>query len=291
MTAAADAPVTVRLRSLRDDLQPALQRLADVILADPPTAAGMTISELAESAGCSEATVVRFAHELGYTGYRDLRFRLHDDAVSTRVRGADGPETGDIDPDDDLATVVGKIAAADSRAVLDTARALDLASLEVVAEHLRGARRIVVVGAGASALAAADLGQKLARIGLPAHMHLGPHDSLPAVALLGPQDAVVALSHSGRTEELVTALRIAGDQGAFRVAITGSAGSPLARRADQVLITSAQESAVRSGATASRIAQLTAVDCVFVAVAQGLPDLGREALRRTRTAVESLRLP
>ena len=65
----------------------------------------------------------------------------------------------------------------------------------------------------------------------------------------------------------------------------------LARSAQHVLVTAATESAFRSGATASRIAQLTVIDCILVAVAQRLPDLGRPALERTRSAIESRRLP
>lgn len=283
------APLTLRVRSLRADLKPALGRVADLVTGSPGEVAGMTIGQLAQAAGCSEATVVRFAHVVGCRGYRDLRFQLHEEAVAAQQRTAGTVEHGDIDPADDLETMTTKIAAADARAVRDTVRGLDLEALARVADAIVGAGRTNLYGVGASALPALDAQQKLTRVGLPASSYTEPHNGLPAAALLGTGDVAMLFSYSGRTAEILDAARIAREAGARVVAVTGSAASPLARAADDVLLVSAVESELRSGATASRIAQLTALDCVFVAVVTRLPDLGREALARTRQAVEDRR--
>lgn len=284
-------PLVLRLRGMRGDLQPALGRIADLIADSPARVAGMTIGDLAGEAGCSEATVVRFARELGFRGYRDLRFRLHEEAVAAEAgRGSAEEEPGDIDPADDLATMVAKIAAADARAVQDTVQGLDLATLDRVAGAIAAARRISLFGVGASGLAAMDEQQKLSRVGLQATAYTETHSALPAAALLGPGDVALAFSHTGRTREVLDAARLALDGGAQLIAVTGSVGSPLAEMTEHVLATSAVESELRSGATASRIAQLTVVDCVFVAVAARLPDFGRTALARTRQALETRRV-
>lgn len=284
-------PVTVRLRGRLEDLRPALRRIAEIVLADPQAAGGMTISALAKAAACSEATVVRLSHELGYSGYREFRFSLLEETAIHRERTSGSAYESDIDPADDLETVVGKIAFADARAVRDTAGSLDTAVLGTVAELIAGARRIAVFGAGASGLAGMDLAQKLTRIGLSCSVHRDVHEGLPAAALLEEGDVAVGLSHTGQTTDVLDALRVAADSGAATVAITNAPASALARSAQHVLVTAATESAFRSGATASRIAQLTVIDCILVAVAQRLPDLGRQALERTRTAVESRRVP
>ena len=57
--------------------------------------------------------------------------------------------------------------------------------------------------------------------------------------------------------------------------------------ADIVLFTSARETTFRSGATASRIAQLTVVDCLCVALAQRNWSGTRAALDESRAAVGS----
>ncbi len=289
-TPTADGTVITRIRGHRADLQPALARIADVVLEDPDAAAGMTIAHLAESAACSEATVVRFTKEIGFSGYREFRFALHQETAQRQGSSASEESyASDIEVDDDLSVVVRKIATADAHAVRNTVRLMDVTVLETVADALREARRVLLVGVGASMLPAMDLQQKLFRVGLPAIVHVDAHLGLPAAALLEPGDVLVAFSHTGRTQDVRDIAAVAAGAGATTVAVTEAPRSALARQCQHVLLTAAPESEVRSGATASRIAQLTVVDCLFMAVARRLPDLGRAALQRTRAAVEPRR--
>jgi DNA-binding MurR/RpiR family transcriptional regulator len=57
-------------------------------------------------------------------------------------------------------------------------------------------------------------------------------------------------------------------RGVTVILITNNFPGPATAIADLVLFTSARETTFRSGATASRIAQLTVVDCLCVALAQ-----------------------
>src|SRR5699024_10849949 len=157
-------PVLPNLRSRRDDLQPVQRRIAQVILADPVAAGRLTIEQLAAAAGCAQSSVVNFARELGITGYRDCRAELMDEAVRAAAREGEHAFRSDIDPTDPLATSVARIAAADARAVRDTVRLLDLDVLEESARVLSSSRRIILVGVGASRLAATDLQYKLTRL-------------------------------------------------------------------------------------------------------------------------------
>ena len=54
-----------------------------------------------------------------------------------------------------------------------------------------------------------------------------------------------------------------------------------------MLTTAARETALRSGATASRIAALTVVDCLYIAVAQRNLRGARKAVKSTRDAVSA----
>jgi DNA-binding MurR/RpiR family transcriptional regulator len=80
---------------------------------------------------------------------------------------------------------------------------------------------------------------------------------------------------------------VARQGGATTVAITNFPLSRLVGAADVVLTTAARETSLRSGATASRIAALTVVDCLYIAVAHR--DLARatRAVADTRAAVAS----
>jgi DNA-binding MurR/RpiR family transcriptional regulator len=91
------------------------------------------------------------------------------------------------------------------------------------------------------------------------------------------------------TADTVGSLAEARANEATTVAITNFPGSAIARVADYVLTTAARETTFRSGAMASRIAALTVVDCLFVAVAQRNYRQTLRALERTYAAVKARR--
>lgn len=282
-------PVLPSLRSRRDDLQPVQRRIAAVILADPVAAGRLTIDQLAAAAECAQSSVVNFARELGFSGYRDFRAELMEEAVRAAASEGEHAFPTDIDPADPLATSVARIAAADARAVRDTVRLLDLDVLEETARVLSTSRRIILVGVAASGLAATDLQYKLTRLGLSAQALTSVHDALPAVTALDEQDCLLGISDSGRTADVLDAMEIAARNGARTVAITGSPVAPLARLSEFVLLTAAREPSFRAGATSSRIAQLTIADCLLIALSATLPDAGAAALARSREALEDRR--
>lgn len=278
------APLLVRLRALRPSLSPAEERVAEQVLADPRGTAAMTISELATVATTSETTVLRFSKRLGLTGYPSLRLALAEE--SARPRALASSQT-DISAADSIDDVIHKIALADASAVEETAQQLDRHALEQTAKLIASAVRVDIYGYGASALVAADLQQKLHRIGCLAFAWSDPHLALTSAALLGSRDIAIGISHSGTTRETIESIVTAKANGAHTVAITNFPMSPLAQAADLVLTTAARETALRSGATASRIAALTVVDCLYIVVAQRNLRSTRVAVKSTRAAVSS----
>jgi DNA-binding MurR/RpiR family transcriptional regulator len=284
-------PTTVRVRALMPSLAPAEQRVARQVLDSPQTVAASTISELARRCRTSETTVMRFCRAVGFNGYPALRLTLATElgraqsaADTTRVLSSD------IGPGDDLDQVVEKIAFADARAVEETAQQLDVQVLHEVVDALASAPRIDVYGVGASAFVALDFQQKLHRIGQVAFAWPDPHVALTSAALLDSGDVAVGISHSGATRDTLDALALARRRGATTVALTNFPRSPLAGVAHHVLTTAARETTFRSGATASRLAQLTVVDCIFVGVAQRTYERSQAALRVTHEAVRDRRV-
>src|SRR5439155_9926734 len=123
-----------------------------------------SITEVADAAGTSETTVTRFCKAIGVGGYPELRIALAADTARTEMR-TDRDLGGDISLTDNLKTVVGKVTFADARAVEETAEQLDVPVLAEVVAAIAAAGRVDVYGVGASAFVAADLQQKLHRIG------------------------------------------------------------------------------------------------------------------------------
>src|SRR5699024_1353455 len=150
---------------------------------------------------------------------------------------------------DPLPTSVARIAAADARAVRATVRLLDLDVLAETARVLSASSRIILVGAGASGLAATALQYKLTRLGFAAQAATCGHDALPAGTALGETDCLLGISDSGRTTDVLDAAELAARTGARLIALTGSPVAPLARLSEFVLLTAAREPSFRSGAT------------------------------------------
>jgi DNA-binding MurR/RpiR family transcriptional regulator len=261
----ADATgLVVRIAGLLPSLTPAEQRVARLVVADPAGTAARTVTDLAQTAGTSEATVIRFCRSVGVSGYPQLRLRLATDAG--RRSGTVYVDDGDLPPDADLARIIAAVAAEDARAIRDTAARLDPVLCTQVVEALAGAGRIEVHGAGGSGFVAAEFRRRLHVLGLPVSGWPDAPSAYASVELLCAGDVAVGLSHSGATAQTVEVLRRAGRRGATTVALTTFPRSPLGRAAEHVLATVIRETADRYGDNAGRSAQLTLVDTLVLGV-------------------------
>ncbi len=288
--AAEPGGLIVHIAGLLPSLSPAEQRVARIVATDPAEAARRTITELATAAGTSEATVIRFCRSVGMEGYPQLRIQLAAEAAR-RVEPPDARVVGgDIPPGADMAQIIATIAFNDARAVEETAEQLDTAAMEQVVDLLHGAARVDIFGAGASGFVASDLQQKLHRIGRTAYYWPDIHTALPSAALLAKGDVAIGISHSGTTTDVIEVLQTARRHGATTVALTNFPRSPIADVADFVLTTAARETTYRSGAMASRLAQLTVIDCLFVGVAARNRARTRRALEATAESVRGHRV-
>lgn len=279
--------ILTEIHAVRPRLAPSERRVADVILAEPARASGLSINVLAKRADTSVATVMRFCRTVGLTSYSQLRLALAAAAAHELARDGAGPAPGtDISATDSLDEIVKKIVYNEVRVLEDTGTALDTDMLRRAIDAVTNARRIDIFGVGASAFVAQDLHQKLHRIGRIAFVWSDRHAALTAAALLGPSDVAFAISHSGETDDTIEPLHAAAERGATAIALTNAPRSSLAEAADVVLTTCARETPFRSGATVSRIAQLAVIDCLFVGVAQRSFDDTATALEKTHAAVQ-----
>ena len=164
---------------------------------------------------------------------------------------------------------------------------LDVQAFERAAGILHSARNRDFYGLGGSAQIARDVAHKFLRIGLRATVHDDAHMMLMSAAMLGPDDAVMVFSHSGTTSAVLDALELARRNGARCIAVTNYSTAPIAEIADVVLCSTAQGSPLLGENAAARIAQLSIMDALFVAVAQRDLDSAETNLARTRRAVET----
>jgi DNA-binding MurR/RpiR family transcriptional regulator len=283
--------IQTHVQSLLPTLTPASRRIGEYLLQYPDSPTRLTISELARACAVSEPSVVRFCRQLRFSGYPQLRLAVAQELGELAGRSESSEHYGtDIGPDDSVRQLVAKIGQSEVLGIEETLKNLDLTALERATRAIDAAGRVLTFGMGASASGAADLQHKLFRIGRNAIAISDAHEAIVGAALMARGDVAVGLSHSGWTSEVARMLALVRKQGGLTIAITNSGESPVAQEADIVLSTTVRETPFRSGAMASRIAQLTVVDCLFTAVAQRRYDETVEALRLTFNAVEPYRL-
>jgi len=292
VTSVLTVSIQTSIQSHVDSFPPTMRRVADVILERPQIVMENTISELARACDTSEASIVRFCRALGFTGYPQLKLQLAAELAKESAEfggNGDAAYGADISPSDTLAEMVAKIAGSEILGIRETADSLDMEVLQRVIRRLERAKRVVLFGVGASNAGAQDLAQKLLRIGHVALAFHDAHDALVSAALVEQGDVAIGFSHNGRTRETMAFLSAARRNGAHTVAVTNVPDSPLAEQAESVLRTAVRETTFRSGAMASRIAQLTIIDYLFVGVARGRYDRTVQALKSTYEIVKELR--
>ncbi|GAA4462452.1 MurR/RpiR family transcriptional regulator [Phytohabitans houttuyneae] len=285
-TAVVDASVILTMRAKLPEFTGALQRVAELVLADPANAARSTIVELAERSGTSPATVTRFCRALGFEGYADLRLGIAAETGRARAAGWSVDIGREIEPGDPLEKVLEQVMAADTRAMHDTAALLDLSEVERAAQAIAGASRVSIFGASGSALVGEEMQFSLHRIGVAAWAWTDVHNGLASAALSRPGDVALGISHSGQTRETIEMLAEAAGHGATTIALTSFPRSALAELADVVLLTATQATTFRPDALSARHPQLVVLDLLYVAVAQRTHQRSHAAFQRTAQAVD-----
>ncbi len=212
-------------------------QLARALLDKPEVFAFGTLKTLENLFKVSGITVIRLAKSLGYDGYSDLQAAVRQSyfekvGVQMPLEHQSEPEASGIL----AATMVQQ------RNNFETAlTGLDESTLEIVAEALIKARRILVYGTGSAAVVAHLLVRLLRHVGLRGELlDSGGVDGVIALYDVTQQDVMVAASLWLNFRDSVQVLSLARQQGAKTVAIAGSLGSAIEELADFVLFAPAQ---------------------------------------------------
>ncbi|WP_099349991.1 MurR/RpiR family transcriptional regulator [Erwinia amylovora] len=274
----------LRIRQLYPSLAMNERRLADYLLSQPEHALHLSSQKLADESGVSQSSVVKFAQKLGYKGFPALKL-----ALSESLAGKDATTVHNHILSDDALKVVGeKLLSEKTSAIRAT---LDINSEEMLLATLRllkQARRIVLIGIGASGLVAKDFSWKLMKIGINAVAEQDMHALLASVQALSVGDVLLAISYTGERREINLAAQEARRIGATVLAFTGFTPNTLQQSANHCLYTVAEEQSTRSAALSSTTAQLTLTDLLFMALIQHDQERASSHIRHSEALVKKL---
>ena len=262
-----------------DGLSRAEKAVAEWILEHPWQTTDATIAEVADAVGTSQPTVVRFCRSIGVDGFRDFKLRLA--AAMSR------PESfvhKDVTANDSVEDAVGKVVDQSLRALDELRSRISTLPFEPAVRSLARARQIIFAGLGASGEVARDALQKFFRLGIPCASATDTPMLLQLAAIAHADDVFIVTSHSGRWPAVVSAIQQARQRGATVIALTDP-GSPLAGVASYVLGARIEEDSNIYTPMSSRLAQLTLMDALQVALAIRLGADAEERLRLTKQAL------
>jgi len=251
-----------RIEEKRADFSKGQRHIANFIMQHYDKAAYMTAHRLGDTCGVSESTVVRFATELGYSGYphmqRELREMVHTRLNSVqrleltweRMQGQSmykGVMENDIDKiRGTLETVEGEV-------------------FEKAVDMILAARRIYIIGMRTSSFLAGFLGfyfrllfSKVTVVGGLA----GEGDIFESLFRVGPEDVVIGISFPRYSKRTMRGLQFARDRGAGIIAITDCASSPISAVGDISLFAPCEMASFVD----SLVAPLSLINALIVAI-------------------------
>ena len=252
--------------------------IAEYILKHYDKAAFMTAAKLGVSVGVSESTVVRFANELGFSGYPKLQKALQE-LIKNRLTTVQRIElSNDFITQESALKGVLKSDMENIRATLEK---INHKTFEEVVNSIFNAKTIYILGLRSSTALAEFLGFYLNLILDNVHVvGYGVSDIFEQMINISENDLVIGIGFPRYAARTIESLSFAKSRGAKVAAITDSLLSPLAARADYTLIAQSNMASFVD----SLVAPLSVINALIISV--GLRE--KEKISSTFTHLESI---
>ncbi|MCE2594365.1 MurR/RpiR family transcriptional regulator [Motilimonas cestriensis] len=276
--------VLASIRSVRNSLTASAQRVADFILENPQQVTNLSTSELANSSGVGEASLIRFCKKIGYSGFQEFKMLL---AVSLAKNKTPQPAllSNEIDLTDDMELIGEKLQLVLQQVLSETRALLDFDILHQVSDAINHSSSTTFFGVGSSGVTAEEAKNKLMRIGYNVDAIANNHFMYMKASLLCADDVVIAISHSGESPETIKALRIAKEMGAFTVALTHNSRSTICNYADKVLVNGNRENWLQGDSIGTKVAQIFVLDLLYTELVRSDLEGARSSKLKTTQSI------
>lgn len=213
-----------------------------------------SLTEMADVCEVGEATVLRYCRKLGFKGYQDFKFAV-------------AQELSLMDKFDNEDTYIQKVRNNMIQAINDTHQLVDASSLQGAIDKIDSSNDVVVFGIGLSGISGLDMKSRFLRIGKNISVVADSHFQVMRACSVNKDTVVIAISLTGSTKDIVDAVSLAKENGAYTISITNYIKSPLTKYSDLVLLSSAKENPLDGGTLVSKISQLYIIDLICTGVA------------------------
>ena len=276
-----DKNVYAAIQSQYSTLSKVGKRIADYILADPVHITSISIQQMVAELDIAESSIIRFCKIVGCAGFSEVKLLLAKySPKSVRTIFEDLSET------DSISTISESVFSRNIDTLERALQLLDFEKIEQAVGVLSRAENILILGVGASGTIAEDFYIRLMRIGIRAVSLTDSHLMQIQASQCGPDTAVIAISHTGKTREIVSAVRTARECGAPTIGITGYPDTSLKEVSDICLELYSPEQLFVS----PRVAQFSLIDTLYVSLAIRRKDSVVQNIERMNEVLKPFRM-
>lgn len=269
------------LCSSYDTFFDAEKKIADCILERKGDVIDMTVAELAQASGTSDATVSRFCRRCGFKGFHHLKINLAREVAEEQDKKIQ--VSNDI-MRDDIAQSLQNILANKVAELTQTVSMMVPEQIETILQVIQNARMVQLAAVGNTIPVALDGSFKLNQIGIPAVSGTILETQMAYAFNLGEGDAIIVISNSGASKRLLTLIEGVKENGATVISITNNPESPIARASDHHITTATREKLLMGEFCFSRVSSIAVMEMLYLLLASSNRD-SYDTIRRHEIAI------
>lgn len=249
-----------RITNNYDKLSNSEKKIADYIINNKEEILNLSITSLSEKVGVGTATVTRFCYALGFKGFSEMKFYIEKKLLSPLG------EKEEIYREDSIMTLKQKVFNFNKEVIDDTQEVLNDEELEKAINLISLANKVLIIGEGGSG-ASASMGYNLfLQIGLNCTYSTDAFLQVVNASQLNKDDVIIGIAHSGNIINTMDAFKVAKEQGAKTICITGNLKSSIGKISDIVLYTSSLSKPYLSDLPAARISEVCVIGLLQLGV-------------------------
>lgn len=237
------------------------KKIAKYIINNYDKVVDMTVGQLANASGSSEASVSRFCKKIGVKGFHHLKISLAKEMVES---GSGEVSVSNNISIDDIGQSLQNILANKVEELKQTISMMDEIKLKEILKIIKNAKSVQFAAVGNTIPVAIDGAFKLNQIGIPAVSGTIWENQMGYTYNLTDKDVVIVISNSGESREMITLMEAAKEVGATTIAITNNEQSTIAKASDYHITTATREKLFLDGYCFSRVSATTVIEILYL---------------------------
>lgn len=218
----------------------------------------LSLQALAKRCETSDATVLRFCRSLGYLGFADFKISLVPELLRSGKKAYI-----EIDNNEGTSNIKEVLKQNIHHHIETTLNNCNEDMMKLLASEISQAGKILIIGLGGSAGVAHIFCDSLGSLGIFSTFLRDRSIIQNITSTFKKGDVIIGISHSGETQEIVSALKTAKEHGSVTVGITNFSPSPLADISQYVLTTGVPTNLLGSYSCQARISQLMILELML----------------------------